>query len=88
MLIRLLIIIILVIVVYRAVKSWLGGPSRPHVRSTTGQAPMKADDVMIQDPECGIYFARRDAVALDENGKTLYFCSEACKEKYLAKKKR
>jgi uncharacterized protein len=48
--------------------------------------PLKADDVMIKDPQCGIYFAKRDAVIVQEDGRTHYFCSEACKEKYLAEK--
>lgn len=87
MLIRLLILIILFIVVYRAIKSWLRGPSDPKTRSDN-RAPLKADDVMIQDPECGIYLARRDAVTLSQNGQTQYFCSETCKNSYLAKKRR
>ncbi|RJQ85536.1 MAG: hypothetical protein C4519_03195 [Desulfobacteraceae bacterium] len=86
MFIRLLILIIIAVVAYRAVKSWLGGPSRQQVRKD-GRVPLKADDVMIQDPQCGVYFARRDAVEFNENGKTLYFCSQACKDAYLAKGK-
>jgi uncharacterized protein len=87
MLIRLLILIILFIVVYRAIKSWLRRLSEPQERSAAPPS-MKADDVMIQDPECGIYLARRDAVTFSENGKTYYFCSQSCKNSYMDKKKR
>jgi uncharacterized protein len=82
---RFIIIILIAYVFYRAVKNWMAGPGRPQVRSA-GRMPLKADDVMIKDPQCGIYFAKRDAVIVQEDGRTHYFCSEACKEKYLAEK--
>jgi YHS domain-containing protein len=84
MFIKLLILIIAAVVVYRAVKSRLGGQPHQKVRST-GAKPLRADDVMIQDPQCGIYFARRQGVVLQQDGRDVYFCSDTCKEKYLAK---
>jgi YHS domain-containing protein len=84
---RLLIYIILFYLVYRVARSLLKPSGRQRVqRSDT--PPMQADDIMIQDPQCGTYFARRDGVALTHNGQALYFCSESCKEKFLLKHKR
>ena len=80
---RFIVIIIVAYVLYRAVRNWLIGPGRPQVRSA-GRMPLKADDVMIKDPQCGVYFAKRDAVVVQEGGNTQYFCSETCKEQYLA----
>ncbi|MDA8140918.1 MAG: hypothetical protein M0036_19895 [Desulfobacteraceae bacterium] len=82
MLIRLLIYVVLGVLIYRAVRAWFGG-GQSKVQPG-GQAPPPADDVMIQDPQCGVYFARRDGVSINQGGQELIFCSEACKEKYLA----
>ena len=54
-----------------------GGPS-----SQGGQA----DDVMVQDPECGVYFPLREGVPAKVNGQTVHFCSAACRDAYVKKK--
>jgi len=82
MFIRLLIFFILGVVIYRAVKSWFAQVDHQKVDNTQNK-PLRADDVMIQDPYCGVYFARRDGVTLNYQGKELHFCSESCREKYL-----
>ena len=84
---RLLIYIILGYLAYRVVRTLVKQAYQQKVRKTDAPS-LRADDVMIQDPQCGIYFARRDAVALTLEGRTLYFCSESCKEKFLANHKR
>ena len=84
MLIRLLIYIALGIVLYRAVRSWLG-QSQSGGRSG-GDPPEHADDVMIQDPACGAYFPQSGAVVLDTDGKVLRFCSTECRDRYLAER--
>ena len=80
---RLLIYIILGYLIYRVVRTFVRQTPQQKVRKTEAP-PLQADDVMIQDPQCGIYFARRDGVALTYEGRSLYFCSESCKEKFLA----
>lgn len=40
------------------------------------------DDVMVQDPACGVYLPRRDAVKRRIKGETHYFCSERCAEDF------
>jgi len=40
--------------------------------------------VMVKDPVCGMYMDARLAIRLDRHGKTVYFCSESCKSKYLS----
>ena len=39
--------------------------------------------VMIKDPVCGVFFPKKDAFTYVINGKTHYFCSDKCKNKYL-----
>ncbi len=84
MFIRLLIWVIVAILVYRAIKSLLGGSEQHKVRATR-QPPKRVEDVMIQDPQCGVYFARKDGVPLTVDGQEVLFCSEACRDAFSAK---
>ena len=83
MLIRLLIYLAIGVLIYRAAKTWFGGAKR---QVGAGGNLQRADDALIQDPQCGVYLTRRDAVTLNSGGETVYFCSEDCKEQYLADK--
>ncbi len=78
---KLLLLIIVVYIVYRTVKSWL-------IRNLQvpghGQSQnLSIDDVMIKDPVCGIYFPRREGVELQHGGKTYVFCSSTCRDRFL-----
>jgi YHS domain-containing protein len=83
---RLLILLGLVYLGYRALKSWVFKEklSQP---AEFGKKTGEIDDVMVKDPYCDIYFAKRDGVHLNMNGRDLYFCSKECKEKYLENRK-
>jgi len=67
---------------YRAVKNWIlaGPPSRRHMSDGTGS---DLDDVMVQDPVCGVYVSRESGIRADVNGEEQFFCSEECKNRYL-----
>lgn len=85
MFVRLLIYVVVGVLIYRAAKKWFGsGPGKVQGRDNV---PLRADDVMVQDPQCGVYLARHDGVALIDGDGEHHFCSEACKEKYLAQRK-
>ena len=80
---RLLILLGLIYLCYRALKSWMiqqGGISQKTVESNISG---EIDDVMIKDPLCEIYFPKRDGVHLRVDGKDLYFCSKACRDKFV-----
>jgi len=68
---------------YRAMKSWMF-PDDRQKKNVSDQAAGQIDDVMIKDPYCEAYFPRRDAIHLNLSGTDLYFCSEECRDKYLA----
>jgi YHS domain-containing protein len=80
---RFLIILGLIYVGYRAVKSFVlpGGSSKSKV---SGKPAGEIDDVMVKDPYCEVYFPKRNGVHLNIDGKDLYFCSKECRDKFIA----
>ena len=84
---RLLVLLAVIYFGFRALRSWTarravraGAP--PH-RSGAGEIA----DVMVQDPQCGIYLQRREGIALQHAGTTHYFCSQACRDAFLEARK-
>jgi len=67
---------------YRAIKNWMrtATSSRENISSNLAG---EIDDVMIQDPLCGVYFPKRNGVGLDYKGEKLFFCSQECKTKFV-----
>lgn len=51
----------------------------PHNEAATSQ---KADDEIVKDPVCLTYIPKSLAVHKTLNGKTWYFCSEECADKF------
>lgn len=84
---KVLIILIMIFVIYRVLKKMILDP----MKSDTSPYPLEknrtdsADDLMIKDPECGVYFPQRQGITLKANGETLYFCSDKCRDDYKAK---
>jgi len=83
--IRLIIFGALIYLAWRFLRTALGkGPANiPQGRQPAGQI----DDVMVQDPQCQVYFPRREGFAAEVDGQTLYFCSEKCRDEFLAGRK-
>ena len=84
--VRLLLLIIIAYLAYRAVKSWV--MRNLQVPGQNDSRHPRIDDVMIKDPVCGIYFPQREGVELDHSGQTLLFCSTACRERFMEQQKR
>ena len=81
---RLLVLIGLLYLCYRFLKSWVHKEKLAQ-KATYEKKAGEIDDVMVKDPYCEIYFAKRDGVHLNFQGKELYFCSIECKDKFLEK---
>ena len=81
--IRFIIFFVVGYVLYRSLKSWMF-PADSSSRSVSSDTAAEIDDVMIKDPFCEAYFPKRNGVHLTFGGKDLYFCSNQCKDKYLA----
>ncbi|MDH3454088.1 MAG: transcriptional regulator [Desulfuromonadales bacterium] len=66
----------LIYTVYQIIKQALLKPPAPPAEKTS------RGEEMIQDPECGTYVPRNDAVTAQHKGTTHYFCSTDCRDKY------
>ncbi|MHC1741694.1 MAG: hypothetical protein AB9873_01525 [Syntrophobacteraceae bacterium] len=52
-----------------------------------GQKVQRGDQntELIQDPQCGTYFLKQHGVIATIQGRRLHFCSEKCRDSYLAR---
>ncbi|MEA3436493.1 MAG: hypothetical protein U9R43_08500 [Thermodesulfobacteriota bacterium] len=83
---RLLIIIVVAYIAYRALKSWML-QNVSTKRTVNGKTTGEIDDVMIKDPFCQAYFPKRNAVHLKADGEDLYFCSKECRDRFIEMRK-
>lgn len=79
---RLLIILGIGYLCYRGLRSWIIKNQTPG-QVPAGKSVGEIDDVMIKDPYCKVYFPKRSGVQLNADGKKLYFCSIACRDRFL-----
>ena len=57
----------------------LGGlPKKKGGASSTGGNAVK----LVRDPVCGTHIAPSTSLSLAANGTTVYFCSEACRDRF------
>jgi YHS domain-containing protein len=73
----------LIYLIYRAAKSWISGPARQR-NPMDRRNPPPVDDVMVKDPVCGVYFPQRQGVVHHYKGRQLEFCSEKCRDRFIA----
>ena len=76
-LLLLLIVLFLAYTVFQALRQMLTGPSDRRPRPTSRQG-----EDMVQDPQCGIFLPRTDALEATIQGESRYFCSEQCRTEY------
>ncbi|WP_300673803.1 hypothetical protein [Desulfoluna sp.] len=82
--VKILIILAVIYFGYRHLKNkMLGDMGMDGSQGNAGQA--STDDVMVQDPECGVYFPLREGVPGLVNGKNVNFCSTKCRDAYMKK---
>lgn len=83
---RLLIFIAIIYILYRLLKSWLSKHLPPSGPPASGPTTGEIDDIMVKDPYCEVYFPKRKALHVKLAGEDLYFCSPACRDKFLESK--
>jgi YHS domain-containing protein len=80
---RLLLLLILVIIVARIFWRLVDGV----IEGATGQTrrQVKRGVKLERDPVCGTYVSPGSALSLTSGGSTRYFCSEKCRNEYIAR---
>jgi YHS domain-containing protein len=78
--IRAIILVVLLIVLYQAVKTVFRAATQAYHRDE-GPPRLSGQD-MVQDPQCRTYVVKDRAIARRSEGMTVYFCSKACAEEY------
>ncbi|MGC8793512.1 MAG: YHS domain-containing protein [Bryobacteraceae bacterium] len=85
--VRLVLYLLLAVILITLLRSVIGVLLRAaaHWLVSGGSAPSRPPQMggeLRQDPVCGVYIPTATPFKLNEGGKVLYFCSEACREKY------
>lgn len=82
-------ILIAVFFIVRALKKSLearsaqkAAPAPPSQPKEPASAPRQKAEEMALDPVCGSYVPLSAAVKSTQGGKTVYFCSDDCRERY------
>lgn len=79
---RFLIYVILAFIAYQAYKSARAAVSGSLGRSQReDREPITAE--LVEDPICHTYCPKTETLKIDSQGKTFYFCSEECRDKFL-----
>jgi uncharacterized protein len=83
MILRLVIGIIVVYLLYRLIRTGFpkvgGKPAPANIKS-----PADGEE-LVEDPECHAYVPVSQAVRMEIDGETSYFCSQKCLEQYRKK---
>jgi YHS domain-containing protein len=58
---------------------------RPERAAGKEQQDQKVQDVLVEDPVCHTLVPKNQAIRLRRDGKTYYFCSEECCDKFTGK---
>ncbi len=78
-----LILIAIVYFIYRKIKSAILDDPKQDLEEKFGNSSGAGDDdIMIKDPQCGVYFPQRDGRSLKNGSEILYFCSDKCRDEY------
>jgi len=80
--IRLLFYGILFYVGYRILKPWVASLLQSSKEDPHGQSSSQEAE-LIRDPQCGTYFLTQRGVEARVGGRTVFFCSRECRDKYL-----
>jgi YHS domain-containing protein len=62
-----------------------GLTSVPRPPRSSSQPIERSGGTLVRDPQCGTYVMESRAIRLSTGGKTLYFCSTACRDAYAAR---
>jgi len=88
--------ILLILFIIRMVVSFFSGGARKPAPNADGSGGSrgarggrgghteKAVAKLVRDPQCGTYVSETSAIATRHGGEVLHFCSDKCRDEYLA----
>lgn len=79
MIFRALLILLGLYLVWRVLKPILQPPKPP-------EPPEGVDDVLVEDPVCGLHVPRKEAVMEVLGRREYYFCSPKCRDEFRTQK--
>ena len=89
--IRRLLLVLLALVAWiwlrRTLRPNAAGRARPDRPNDAGE-PAALDTAMVRDRVCQTFIPKARALVLADGGETRYFCSERCRDTFLAEKSR
>jgi uncharacterized protein len=69
---------------FRKLLAFFMGSSPQKGNSNSWKECARPSNDTVKDPVCGMYMDPRLAIRLESKDKLLYFCSDECRQKYLA----
>jgi YHS domain-containing protein len=81
LIVRILVPLLLFLLIRAALRSIFSSGNTAKVRPDRNKVP--AGGELRKDPVCGTYVSVVTGLSQKSNGKTLYFCSEECRKKYV-----
>ncbi|AEH44635.1 YHS domain-containing protein [Thermodesulfatator indicus DSM 15286] len=83
---RIILIIVLFLLIWFTIKAIWKDLRQARPKAKTSSSPPEVTDKLVKDPVCGVYCPRKTAYTAIWQGKVYYFCSEECRQKFLAEK--
>lgn len=87
MFLRFIVTAVIIYLVYRLARGLFLSSAKPPDKFPERDAAIEKED-LVMDPYCNTYVPISDAYRASMNGKTVYFCSEECFNKYKAERKK
>lgn len=82
MIVRLIILIGILYLVYRAAQYLFQSPQDGGDRAFPRRRPEITSEDLVKDPQCGTYVPVSSAITATIDGETYHFCSEECRDRY------
>ena len=85
---RLLILGVLLYIAWRLIRNLIRDKIQTEAKkqqNKTKEEPV-VEDVLVEDPICHTLVPKHQAIRLRQNGKNIYFCSDACCDKFTTEK--
>jgi uncharacterized protein len=79
---KIALIALLIWFLYRSARRLLSGGAASS-RRPAPKGPDQVIDVMVQDPQCGTYLPKHEAIKAVVKDEERFFCSEACRDAFI-----